>query len=89
MFAILATANGWAVAGDLTVATVPQLDAVLADATGPVVLDLGELRRLDDAGAECLRRWQSRGASVRRASPFVALLLQSPTPSLTSRSDKS
>jgi anti-anti-sigma regulatory factor len=79
MFAITERAGTGVVlvAGDLTAATVQELDLALQGAARGVVLDLSELRRLDTQGASCLRRWRDHGMKLHRVSPLVSLLLQS------------
>lgn len=81
MFAILTRgSNRLVMAGDLTGATVPELDRSLRAAGPGVGLDLSELRLLDAAGAACLRRWRDEGVVLTGVAPRVALLMQSPVP---------
>jgi ABC-type transporter Mla MlaB component len=68
------------VAGDLTQATVGELDRVLRGAPSGVQLDLRELRQVDSSGTDCLRRWQDAGVRMRHMSPRVSLLLRPETP---------
>lgn len=94
MFAVLPHDGALLVAGDLTRATVGQFDDALAGAAPPIVLDLGELRRLDEAGVACLRRWIGRGVTVRRMSRLIYLLLQTdpsvpPVPAAPDRTPRS
>ena len=45
---------------------------------GPFAIDLGGLAWTDNAGAATLRRLRSEGAELRRARPYVSLLVEAP-----------
>jgi hypothetical protein len=62
--------------GQLRMEDVAELGRVVQSAQGAKALELSELRSADRAGAEILRELVSRGATVRGASPYMQLLLQ-------------
>jgi hypothetical protein len=62
-------------AGWLEAGVVAELERVVGEASGPLRLDLTELRSADQAGVICLRALHGRGASFVGASPFIRLLL--------------
>ena len=56
---------------------VAELGRVLAGATGPLRLELSELRSADSAGIAALRALRASGATMIGASPYIRLLLGS------------
>jgi hypothetical protein len=54
---------------------VAELEWVVNGGSGPVRLDLSELRSADAAGLEALRALRAAGASLVGASPYIRLLL--------------
>jgi anti-anti-sigma factor len=65
------------VAGELDLATIPELQAALADVHGHVVFDLGQLTFIDAIGVdELLHSADGQGLEIRAASPFVRRVLR-------------
>jgi ABC-type transporter Mla MlaB component len=56
---------------------VPELERVVRSGSGPLRLDLSELRSADTAGLAVLRALRAAGASLVGASPYIRLLLGS------------
>ena len=54
---------------------VAELERVIAQASGPVCLDLAGLRSVDEAGLRALRGLCAHGVAVSGASPYFRLLL--------------
>ena len=65
------------VAGRLSGITVAQLRKACDPIEGAFVLDLSNLLFADDAGIDTIRTLRENGAEIRRASPFIQLLLES------------
>jgi len=66
------------IAGDLTdewAAFLERECALRLDATPELRLDLSELKRVDEAGLEALRRLKQRGVRITRCSRVVAELV--------------
>ncbi len=57
--------------------TVAELERVVSEGSGPLRLDLSELRSADTAGLDALRALRAAGASLVGASPYIRLLLGS------------
>lgn len=55
--------------------TVAELERVIHGGSGPLRLDLCELRSADAAGLATLRALRAAGASIVGASPYMRLLL--------------
>ncbi len=64
--------EGWLEAED-----VAELERVIGEGSGPIRLDVSELRSLDPAGLAVLRALRTAGASIVGASPYIRLLLGS------------
>jgi hypothetical protein len=64
--------EGW-LEGD----AVAELERVISGDSGPLRLDLSELRSADAAGLAALRALRAAGASLVGASPYIRLLLGS------------
>lgn len=56
---------------------VAELERIVSVGSGPVRLDLSELRSADTAGLAALRGLRAAGASLVGASPYIKLLLGS------------
>jgi ABC-type transporter Mla MlaB component len=56
-----------------------ELDRVFRSVHGATALDLSDLQTADRAGVKVLREYVSLGAELRRASPYIDLLLKSKT----------
>jgi len=56
---------------------VAELERVVSGGSGPLRLDLCELRSADTAGLAALRTLRAAGASLVGASPYIRLLLES------------
>jgi ABC-type transporter Mla MlaB component len=56
---------------------VAELERVAKDGSGPVRLDLSELRSADTAGLAALRTLRAAGATLVGTSPYIRLLLGS------------
>jgi hypothetical protein len=54
---------------------VAELERVVSGDSGPLRLDLSELRSADTAGVAALRALRAAGASIVGASPYIKLLL--------------
>jgi len=63
------------IAGRLAGIAVAQLRKACDPIDGAFVLDLSNLLFADDAGIDTIRRLGEKGAEIRRASPFVQLLI--------------
>ena len=63
--------EGW-LAGE----AVAELERVVSGGSGPLRLDLSELRSADTAGLDALRTLRAAGASLVGASPYIRLLLE-------------
>jgi anti-anti-sigma regulatory factor len=63
--------EGW-LAGE----AVAELERVVNGDSGPLRLDLSELRSADTAGLDVLRALRAAGASLVGASPYIRLLLE-------------
>lgn len=61
--------------GRLDGEAVAELERVVAELSGPVVLDLTNLRSADEAGLGGLRALLARAVAVTGASPYFRLLL--------------
>jgi len=57
--------------------TVAELERVVNGSSGPLRLDLSELRSADTAGLAALRAMRAAGAAIVGASPYIKLLLGS------------
>jgi len=57
--------------------TVAELDRVVSGESGPLRLELSELRSADKAGLDALRALRAAGAALVGASPYIRLLLGS------------
>ena len=55
---------------------VGELERVVNGGSGPLRLDLSELRSADTAGLDALRALRAAGASLVGASPYIRLLLE-------------
>ena len=55
--------------------SVAELERVINGGSGPLRLDLTELRAADTAGLDSLRALSAAGASIVGASPYIRLLL--------------
>ena len=66
-------------AGWLDAGGVAELERVVADTSGPLRLDLTELRSADQAGVNCLQALHARRVPFVGASPFIRLLLGTET----------
>jgi anti-anti-sigma regulatory factor len=55
---------------------VAELESVVRGGSGPLRLDLSELRSADKAGLDALRALRAAGASLVGASPYIRLLLE-------------
>ncbi len=64
------------VAGRLDGDGAVELEAAVASLSGPVRLDLADLRSTDAAGLTLLRDLRARGVSLTRMSPYHRLLLE-------------
>lgn len=62
--------EGW-LEGD----TVAELERVSREGSGPLRLDLSELRSADREGLAVLRALRAAGAALTGASPYIRLLL--------------
>ncbi|SRR6266436_2667566 len=62
--------EGW-LEGD----TVAELERVINGGSGPLRLDLTELRSADTEGVDALRALRAAGASIVGAPPYIRLLL--------------
>lgn len=56
---------------------VAELERVIKEDSGPLRLDLSELRAADATGLVALRTLRAAGASLVSASPYIRLLLGS------------
>jgi len=63
--------------GSLEAEVVAELDRVVGEGSGPIRLELSELRSVDQAGLAALRTLRAAGASIVGASPYIKLLLGS------------
>ena len=63
--------EGW-LAGD----GVAELERIVSGGTGPLRIDLSELRSADAAGLAALRALHAAGALLVGASPYIKLLLR-------------
>jgi hypothetical protein len=54
---------------------VAELDRVINEGSGPLRLDLSELRSADTAGLVALRALRTAGALISGAPPYISLLL--------------
>jgi ABC-type transporter Mla MlaB component len=54
---------------------VAELEKVVSEGSGPLRLDLSELRSADRAGIAALRAIRAAGAALVGASPYIKLLL--------------
>lgn len=54
---------------------VAELERVIAGGSGPLRIDLAELRSVDKAGLAALRAHRAAGAAIVGASPYIRLLL--------------
>jgi len=54
---------------------VAELERVVNGGSGPLRLDLSELRSADTAGLAALRAQRASGAAIVGASPYIRLLL--------------
>ena len=61
--------------GQLGHDNVPVLDEACRAITGPLCLDLSELRGLDQGGVESIQAAVEKGATVSGASPYIKLRL--------------
>jgi hypothetical protein len=68
-------------AGWLEGGGVAELERVVGDTSGPLRLDLTELRSADQAGVNCLQALHARDVPFVGASPFIRLLLGTETSS--------
>jgi hypothetical protein len=57
--------------------SVAELERVVNGGSGPLRLDLSELRSADAAGLTVLRALRAAGASLVGTSPYIKLLLES------------
>jgi len=64
------------IAGRLAGVAVAQLRKACDQIEGAFVLDLSNLLFADDAGIDVIHTIGENGAKVRRASPFIQLLLE-------------
>jgi anti-anti-sigma regulatory factor len=55
---------------------VAELESVVSGESGPLRLDLSELRSADKAGLDALRALRAAGAALVGASPYIRLLLE-------------
>jgi hypothetical protein len=55
--------------------SVAELERVINGGSGPLRLDLTELRSADPAGVDALRVLSAAGASIVGATPYIRLLL--------------
>jgi hypothetical protein len=55
---------------------IAELESVVNGGSGPLRLDLSELRSVDKAGLDALRALRAGGASLVGASPYIRLLLE-------------
>jgi len=62
-------------AGWLESEDVAELEGVVSDTSGPLRLDVTELRSADQVGVVLLRALHARGVAFAGASPFIRLLL--------------
>jgi anti-anti-sigma regulatory factor len=62
--------EGW-----LEAEAVAELERVISGGSGPLRLDLSELRSADTAGLAALRALRAAGTSIVGASPYIKLLL--------------
>ena len=67
------------VAGRLSGIAVAQLRIACDPIEGAFVLDLSNLLFADDAGIDTIRTIGEKSAKIRRASPFIQLLLDDTT----------
>ena len=54
---------------------VAELERVVSGGSGPLCLDLSELRSADTEGLDGLRALRAAGATIVGASPYIRLLL--------------
>ena len=66
--------------GRLDAEGVLELEQVVARLSGPLRLDLFNLRSVDEAGRQALQALRARGVTLTRVSPFHRLLLQQTAP---------
>ena len=64
------------VAGRLDGEGATELEAAVGPLSGPLRLDLGDLRSMDAAGLAALQALRARGASLTRVSQYHRLLLE-------------
>ena len=55
---------------------VAELESVVSGGSGPLRLDLSELRSADKAGLDALRALRAGGVPLVGASPYIRLLLE-------------
>ena len=63
--------EGWLEGEDIA-----ELERVINEGSGPLRLDLSELRSADTAGLVVLRALRTAGALIIGASPYIRLLLE-------------
>lgn len=63
-------------AGALRGCSTKELDRVCRDIMTTLVLDLTDLRAVDEKGVEALRRLGDRGAELSNASPLMLIYLE-------------
>ena len=64
--------------GRLATDGVQELERACRDVESPLILNLSELRHVDDSGLAALRELVSRGAELVAIPPYIALLLERP-----------
>ena len=72
--------TAWTLSGRITSRDVQELKARLADARGPIALDLQQVRLVDLDAVRFLSAAERRGVELRRVPPFVRawILLERP-----------
>lgn len=61
--------------GSLEADVVAELERVVSEGSGPIRLELFQLRSVDEAGLAALRSLRAMGATIVGASPYIRLLL--------------
>ena len=64
------------IVGRLTESAIGELEEACARVSGPLIVDVSDLRSADQAGEGCLRRLALEGACLEGMSPYMELWLR-------------
>ena len=67
------------IAGQIAEEDVPEMRRVRADLSGTVVLNLDEVTECSGNGLSLLRAWLDDGARIRKATPYLRMILNNPS----------